>query len=398
MSERAQQFNAGREVRLRKIALFIIFSLSGLAFSSWISRTPEVRDILQASTSTMGWVIFGLAFGSIIGLTAASKVIARYGARLTICTSIILVSAGLFVVCLGLAIPSIGTVFAGLALFGLGYGLIEVAQSVEGSALEHQAGKTLLPLMHASFSGGTLIGAGLGSLAIKLHFDAVYHLLIIGVLIVLIVLGISKYLPNGTGKEEAVSKSGVDQQAAPAIKIWKEPRTLLIGVIVLGMAFAEGSANDWLPLIMVDGFQLSAIAGTTIYGVFLAAMLIGRISGGFFLDRYGRVLVLRVAAVSAAIGLLLVIFGSSVAIAVIGVFMWGLGASLGFPVGLSAAGDDPNGAVARVAMISTLGYVAFLAGPPVLGVLGEKIGLLQAMIVVLIGVIIAGIFSHAAKK
>ncbi|WP_260288768.1 MFS transporter [Peribacillus aracenensis] len=103
-------------------------------------------------------------------------------------------------------------------------------------------------------------------------------------------------------------------------------RQKLIGVIVLEMAFAEGSANDWLPLAMVDGFHVDHVTSTAIYGVFLTAMLIGSVTAGAFLDKYGPVPVLRFASVLAVIGMALVIFNSNFTIGVMGVFIWGLGA------------------------------------------------------------------------
>ncbi|MCM3186945.1 MFS transporter [Priestia megaterium] len=179
--------------------------------------------------------------------------------------------------------------------------------------------------------------------------------------------------------------------------VWKEPRTILISIIVLGMAFAEGSANDWLPLIMVDGYNVTPTMGSFAFGLFVAAITIGRTIGGLLLDRLGRVLVLRISALFAIIGLLIVIFGGSYEFGTIGIVLWGLGAAFGFPVGLSAAEDKPRGVADRVSAVATAGYHAFLVGPPFLGFIGEMIGLLRALIVVLITVTIAGLLSQAAK-
>ena len=124
------------------------------------------------------------------------------------------------------------------------------------------------------------------------------------------------------------------------------------------MAFAEGSANDWLPLTMVDGYKVSPQTGSLIYGLFVAAMTLGRFTGGRILDRYGRVKVLSGCAVAAITGLLLVIWGQHYLIASVGVVLWGLGVSPGFPVGLSAAGDESQGAAVRVGAVATTGYFA----------------------------------------
>jgi cyanate permease len=92
--------------------------------------------------------------------------------------------------------------------------------------------------------------------------------------------------------------------------------------------------------------------------------------------------VLWATAAASAAGIVLVVYGGHVAVVGLGIVVWGLGASLGFPVGMSAAADDPARAAARVSVVSTIGYGAFLAGPPLLGALGDKVGTLESLLVV----------------
>src|SRR4030095_1970233 len=113
--------------------------------------------------------------------------------------------------------------------------------------------------------------------------------------------------------------------------------------------------------------------------VFSAAMMVGRIVGGPLIDKFGRVALLRITGAAAALGLAIVIFVPVIPIAVVGVILWGLGASLGFPVGMSAAADDPRTAAASVSAVATVGYAAFLIGPPLIGFVGEHIGVLNAL-------------------
>ena len=91
---------------------------------------------------------------------------------------------------------------------------------------------------------------------------------------------------------------------------------------------------------------------------------------------------LRITGVAAAVGLAIVIFVPIIPVAVVGIVLWGLGASLGFPVAMSAAADDPARAAARVSAVATVGYTAFLVGPPLLGIVGEQIGVLIALLIV----------------
>jgi cyanate permease len=107
--------------------------------------------------------------------------------------------------------------------------------------------------------------------------------------------------------------------------------------------------------------------------------------------------VLRASAGLAVAGLLLVIVVPSVPVAIVGVVLWGLGAALGFPVGMSAAADDPRTATASVAAVATIGYIAFLIGPPLIGLLGEQFGLLRALLIVLALIVVAGLCSPAAR-
>lgn len=175
---------------------------------------------------------------------------------------------------------------------------------------------------------------------------------------------------------------------------------MLIGLIVLAMAFAEGSANDWLPLLMVDGHGTSATAGSLTFMLFAVAMTTGRFAGGPLLVRYGPAAVVRASALVAAVGVALVVFSSSALLAGAAVVLWGLGASLGFPVTVSAAGEGEGvrDASARVAAVSTAGYAAFLVGPPSLGFLADHVGLRAAMIVVLVLLGGAALITGALRR
>jgi len=147
------------------------------------------------------------------------------------------------------------------------------------------------------------------------------------------------------------------------------------------MGFTEGTGNDWLAVAMVDGYGASQATGAWALAVFVAAMTAGRVGGGGLIDRWGRVAVLRASCGLAATGLALVVFGPSTATAFAGAALWGLGTALGFPVGMSAAGDDPARAAARVSVVASVGYTAFLAGPPLIGLLGDEVGVLRALTV-----------------
>jgi MFS family permease len=138
-----------------------------------------------------------------------------------------------------------------------------------------------------------------------------------------------------------------------------------------------------MALALVDGYDVGGSLAAIGFGVFVASMTVARLVGTVLLDRYGRVTVLRGTAVSAVAGVLLFVFAPSVPLALAGAVLWGMGASLGFPVGMSAAADEPDRAASRVSVVSSIGYTAFLAGPPLIGFLAEHAGILRALLVVL---------------
>ena len=136
--------------------------------------------------------------------------------------------------------------------------------------------------------------------------------------------------------------------------------------------------------------------GVSGFALFVTAMTLGRLVGPQLLDRYGRVAVLWSTMAAAAVGVVMIVF-SGPAGAVVGIVLWGLGASLGFPVGMSAAADDPARAAARVSVVSSIGYTAFLAGPPLIGLLAEHAGILRALFVVL-GALVLGLLASGASR
>jgi MFS family permease len=151
---------------------------------------------------------------------------------------------------------------------------------------------------------------------------------------------------------------------------------------VLAAALTEGAANDWVSLAVVDGFSTSNAIGALGFGLFVASMTATRLVGTSVLDRFGRVAVLRASAALALVGLVIFGLGEPLWVALIGVLLWGAGAALGFPVGMSASADEPSRAPMRLAVVSTIGYTAFLAGPPLLGLLAHQVGYRHALLAV----------------
>ncbi|SUX28515.1 Inner membrane protein ybjJ [Cedecea davisae] len=383
-----------KALRLRTWALFTFFFLPGLVMASWATRTPAIRDTLSVSTAGMGIVLFGLSVGSMGGILCSGWLVKRFGTRTIIRSGMALMVIGMLVMSLALYFASPALFAFGLALLGSGLGSAEVAMNVEGAIIEGLMKKTVLPMMHGFFSLGTLVGAGIGLSLTAWNVISWGHLLMIALVVIVPILVALTAVPHGVGKDNP-EKSEAHEPHRP---FYKDVQLLLIGFVVLAMAFAEGSANDWLPLLMVDGHGFSPTSGSLIYVGFTLGMTVGRFTGGWFIDRYSRVIVVRACAIMGVLGIGMIIFVDSAFLAGVSVILWGLGTSLGFPLTISAAGDTGPDPASRVSVVAASGYVAFLVGPPLLGFLGEHYGLRHAMLVVLTLMAIAALVARAVAK
>ncbi|HET6625333.1 MAG TPA: MFS transporter [Nocardioidaceae bacterium] len=379
-------------VRARN-AVAVVFGLNGFAFASWVSRIPESRANLDLTPGQLGTLLLALSVGSLVALPSAGLWVHRLGAARVVAAAAVLDAVGLAVTGVGAGgVHQAWLTGVGLLLLGFGSGVWDVAMNVEGAAVEHRIGRTIMPRFHAAFSLGTVAGAAVGAAAAGLGLPIPVHLGVAAAVVGLVPLFVvPSFLAAGTERDA--------ETAAPRnpLRAWVEPRTLTIGLMVLALALTEGVANDWLAVALVDGYDVPAWLGASGFALFVSAMTLGRVSGTVVLDRFGRVPVLWATMALAAAGVLVVVFGQALPVVAVGVVMWGLGASLGFPVGMSAAADDPEHAAARVSVVSTIGYTAFLAGPPVLGYLGDHVGVLHALLLVAVLLVPSALAVPAAR-
>ena len=378
-------------------ALFVVFMINGLGFSTWLARVPAIRDGLDISTAEVAALLLTGALGAVSGLVFSSHIIAWIGQRNTILFFGLLGLVGLAGIGIGSSwVSSYALTVIAIICAGAGNGIADVAMNVEGAAVEKAVSRNIMPWFHAFWSLGTVTGAGLSALMSFLGVGIAPHTIAMALVMAPVLWIVSRVITDDRG---SVSEEGVSQRStlADRLRVWKEPRTLAIGIIALGMAFAEGSANDWLALAIVDGRDQTNAVGALWFGFFTLGMMAGRIGGVYLLDKFGRVPVLQWSAAMAIAGLALVILVEQPVLSGLGALMWGLGSSLGFPVGMSAAADNPEGSAARVSAVATVAYGAFLIGPPLIGGLGESIGILAALWVV-VGVIVLAFFTAPAAK
>ncbi|WP_129656491.1 MFS transporter [Rothia halotolerans] len=374
-------------------AVLGVYLASGLSISAWLVRVPAIAGELGLSAGPLGMLLLAQTVGAFLSVSASGPVVMRLGAQRTLWLTFALMMVGGFGLAAGVTLlHSVAVAGIGLGLFGLGQATYSVAANVQGAAVERALRKQRMPLMHGCFSVGTVLGSIVGTAMTALGVSVFAHMAGVYVVVIALVI-VSMRFTRHEGGDIQPTTTGlmaiVDQRGGPYTvrHAWQERRTVLLGLFVLGMALAEGAANDWVALALTDGYDASASVGAIGYGLFVTAMTTGRLLGTGVLNVYGRVAVMRVACGLAIVGLAGFVLSPWLWLGLIAVFVWGVGAALGFPVGMSAAADDPVRASARVSVVSTIGYGAFLGGPPLLGVLGEALGVRNGLAVVLVLVV-----------
>ncbi|MGP7959707.1 MFS transporter [Sanguibacter sp. A247] len=389
---------AVRETTIAAWSVFAIFVLNGFNFASWASRLPTTRTMLGYSEAEMGLLLVTIAIGSLVALPLSGWITSRLGARRTIIVFAVVNALGYVLAAGSLVLGNDLVLRVALVLVGVGTGVWDAAMNLEGAVVEQKLGRTIMPRLHAGFSLGTIVGSGLGAVAVLVGLPVAWHLVIaVAISLALVLVAVRGFLPEAevTGPAVAEGASGAGGERRNVFAAWIEPRTLLIGVVVLAAALTEGSANDWVGLAVVDGFAQTDAVGAAALSVFLTAMTAMRLLGTHLVDRWGRVAVLRLSSGLALTGLALFALPPWLPLAFVGVVLWGMGAALGFPVGMSAAADDPVRAAGRVSVVSTIGYTAFFMGPPLIGMLAEHVGYRSALLVILVpialGLAVAGV-------
>ncbi len=391
-----------------------LFALNGLMFSGWLARIPAVRDALGLSSAELGGILIAGSVGALATVSLSGVLVTRYGGRLVLWLSTAAFVVAYVLIGLGPTLGSVAMLTVGIFLNGVSFAMGNVPLNVETAAVERRMGRTVLPQFHAAFSIGAVLGSGVGAVAAHLEVPILAQFAVTAAVGLVwrwmsIPHVVIESLPparpvRGGDRGERRGRPGrtgrVARGARPgsALGAWREPRTLLIGCVIMSAALSEGSANDWLALAVVDGFEQTEAVGAAMFGVFVGAMTAVRLLGTRLIDRLGRVAVLRGSGIVSLGGLLLFGFAPNLPLAAIGIVAWGFGAALSVPIGIAAASDDPMQAASRVAVVSSFSSTASLAAPPLLGIAAEALGSRHALVLITAAMVLSIALSrHVAR-
>jgi len=372
-----------------------MFGIFGIAQTSWMGRLPSIRAALDISDGSLGLILTVAAVGALVGVTLVTSVIMRLGSATTMRISMIGSLLGFTAMGIGTALGSVSLFTLGLMTNTLVTPGTNVPINLEAARVEKPLGKAILPQVHAAFSVGALIGAGLAAGTSALSIHPAWH--VIGV-IALVTVGRFFLIAPGCELQLAPTRQGgatsMTRQRGGVARALGERRTVLLGLVILAATMSEGSAANWLNIAVTDSFQIREFIGAMAYGTFVVSMLTVRLLGTGLLKRFGRVAVLRLSGVSALAGLLLFGLAPNLALAWVGIVFWGAGAAMAWPIGTSAAADDPNRAAARVSVVNSFASMASIMFPPVLGLLADTWGIRNALLLItgtmVLSIVVAG--------
>lgn len=373
-----------------RILLIVAFAVTGVVTFSWMARIPSVMSALGLTAPEFGAVLLVGSIGSVVTVIASGSLLNRYGTVRLFASGALINAAGIALMGVGPALASTWLFTLGIIVSGVGGALLNVSVNLESARIEQAIGRTVIPHFHAGFSIGAVIGSLIGAGSSAINIPVVIQFVAIAALSAAVRLGalLTGLVLPGRSLTRPGSGSWLTKLRSE-MAAWAEPRTMMIALVAFVAAFSEGTANNWLTVSFVKDFsEPEAVAGLAL-GVFIAAMTLLRVFGARLIDRLGRSRTLQLSLLTSLAGLAMFGVASSAGLAVLGTALWGFGAALCFPIAVAAASDEPTLAAGRVSVVASAGSIAALVAAPMVGFIAAGLGAQHAMLVVLIGLVLA---------
>jgi len=365
-----------RQYSRARIAITTAFIINGTVIGALYARIPDIKEQLDISNSALGIALLCLPLGLLIGLGFSGKQSAKRGSAPVTYYSTYALAIALLIVG---PVINYYTFCLTFVLFGACLATQDVAMNSHAIVLEHEADKRYMSTFHATFSMGALAGGLLGGFFAQQKTTIMWQSAFIAMLI---------FLANFFVRNMFLS-ADLDKHAVEGKKKIKRPTIfIIVGLLGTCAAIGEGSAGDWGAILARDTFDATPFVSTLPYICFSAAMVIGRLFGDRLATKYGPMNLIIGGGSIAGIGLGGGLLVGGIAGVVFGWFAAGIGLSIVVPMLFTQAGEIAKtrfeGQFAPsegVAIVSGIAYFGFLVGPPILGFLGDAIGLRWALMV-----------------
>ncbi len=363
----AAGFGAGRLLEAR-LAVSFLFFLNGGLFASWVSRIPLIQQELGLNHAVLGAALLCVAAGAVVTMPLTGILNGRFGSERLCLFLLVPYAVGLPLLAL---CPDVVTLAAALFFFGCGHGALDVAMNAQGVVVERAYARPVMSSMHAMFSFGGLLGAGFGIVMAWLGWPPLWHFTLVTVVLGTIGLFGCRYLLHGMDRHDAAEGGGFRLP----------PKELVpLGIVAVAVLVGEGAMADWTGVFLHKTLGATEAVAAAGFAAFSVAMTIGRFSGDWLVAKLGPVLLVRISGAVAAAGMALAVGTSWPWVSLVGFGLVGAGCSTVVPCVFSAAGRMPGVRTGvALASVTTMGYLGFLIGPPLIGFVAQGIGLRGAL-------------------
>jgi MFS family permease len=342
-----------------RIAVSLFFFCQGLAFSSWASRIPMIMDKLHLSEAQLGTILLMLPIGQLITMPISGKLVTTYGSAKVM--RIVAIIYALILCSIGFAnnIYQLGAI---LLSFGIVGNMCNIAVNTQGVAAEKMYKRSIMSSFHGAWSIAGFTGALIGLLTMNLGIDTHIHFLIIFCLIVINTWINYPHLIPGKG----------DPQHRSSFFTKPESSMIQLGIIGFFSMATEGAMFDWSGVYFKDIVRAPENLIIIGYASFMVTMAIGRFIGDWVISRIGRKNTLQISGILMFTGMILSVVFPDFWVCTAAFMLVGIGVACNVPTVYSLAGQNkkiPSGVA--LAMVSSISYLGFLMGPPMIGYIAE---------------------------
>ena len=336
-----------------RLVVGVMFFLAGLCFSSWASRIVTVQQTMGMSDAGLGAVLFSLPVGLMCSLPFSGWIITIIGSKRLLIISLIVYSLAL--ISLSLA-QNIVQLIGCLICFGFASNTVNISVNTQAVANEVMYKKPIMASFHGLWSLAGFTGAGIGTFMIANGIAPLHHFMLITAIVIVMIILTAKYL-----KDDKVTNSG-------PVFVMPDKSLITLGIIAMCSMICEGAMFDW----SVIYFKKVVLAPTALVGIgftaFMCTMAGGRFIADWFAHRYGLRRILQTSGTLTVTGLLIAVIFPYFYTAMAGFLLVGAGVSSVVPMVYSAAGRSKTMAPGvALAAVSTIGFIGFLFGPPIIG-------------------------------
>ena len=362
---------------VQRLAMTAVFVGNGTAFGAWAANIPRVREAAGLQDGALGVVLLCISLGAVVAMQVAGRYAGQIGTARACWMAGLLLMVALPAPAFVPGYPAL--LLSGVAL-GLALGLLDVCMNAHAAWMERQAGLPIMSSFHAGWSVGQLLGAALAGGVAAWGLGVGWG------------LGLPAVLVGACGLAGLLLPAAPYAPAEPAHLAWPDRTIVVLGVLVACSFVIEGGVADWSSVYLRTVLGASPAMASTSIAVFAGVMVLMRLVGDRLVARLGPARVVAGGGAVAGVGLLIAVLAPGVVVGVCGFALVGVGVANIVPVLFSAAGA--RGA-AGVAMVSTAGYAAGLASPPLIGLVSDGVGLRVGLGVLLI--VACGLWSLGSR-